>query len=389
MKTVFLKPRFKGLRLHSLYEELVKHPPDDYSIIVSKNYQKSPYTKVTSKHHNYLYKQLIYNFGSLPYIISQLRESSIPYENYDLIFASQHVLNSKKPWLTDLEFSNALTGYCNLTLCKNVISKKLNSKSCKAILPWSKWAENTLLKALDCKNFENKINVVRYTVSPKTKPRSIKKDEKIRILFMGSNNPANIHSFEFKGLYETIDAFIELQRKYDNLELVVRSIVPSDIKKKVKKFSNIKIIEESLSERDLEKLYQSSDIFPHSGFEVMNLSVLEAMSYGIPVIATSLYNTPEAIQHMKNGILIELPNPRLFYTKHDTPNDFSKSFLNHMRALRPYMREKLVKYMALIIGDSALRHKIGREAELTIREGEFSLKKRNSLLKTIFDEATQ
>jgi len=256
-------------------------------------------------------------------------------------------------------------------------------------LPWSKWAENTLRNALDCKNFENKINVVRYTVSPKTKPLSIKKDKKIHIFFIGSNNPANIHSFEFKGLYETIDAFIELQRKYDNLELVVRSIVPSDIKKRVKKFSNIKIIEESLSERDLEKLYLSSDIFSHSGFEVMNLSVLEAMSYGIPVIATSLYNTPEAIQHMKNGILIELPNPRLFYTKHDIPNDFSKSFLNHMRALRPYMREKLVKYMALLIEDSALRHKMGREAELTIRQGEFSLKKRNSLLKNIFDDATQ
>ena len=49
-------------------------------------------------------------------------------------------------------------------------------------------------------------------------------------------NPGNLLSYEFKGLYETIDAFIELQKEYDNLELVVRSIVPDVIKEKCKKY---------------------------------------------------------------------------------------------------------------------------------------------------------
>ena len=33
MKTVFLKPRFKGLTIHSLNNELIENPPQNYKII--------------------------------------------------------------------------------------------------------------------------------------------------------------------------------------------------------------------------------------------------------------------------------------------------------------------------------------------------------------------
>ena len=374
--------------LHSLYNELIKNPPDDYKIITVNSIQKHPLTKTASKYHNYYYKQLLYHIGSLPYILSQLAESSAKYENCDIIFASQHVITTEKPWVVDLEYSNALAGYFDLSLCKNIISRKLKSKSCKAILPWSNWAAETLRNSMDCRDFQDKIKVIRYTVSPKN-IRNIEKDKSlIRVLFLGSINPANLESFEFKGLYEILDAFIDLQKKYDNLELVIRSLVSPEIKEKVKKYSNIKILEKPLSPEELEKLYVSSDIFPHSGFEVLNLSVLEAMSYGLPVICTSLYNTPELISHMKNGMLIDLQNPSLFYTKYKTPNDYSKSFLNSMRALRPYMTDKIKECMKLLIEDSSLRYKIGRQASMTIEGGEFSLTNRNSLLKDVLDASS-
>jgi len=202
-------------------------------------------------------------------------------------------------------------------------------------------------------------------------------------------NPSNANSFEFKGLYETLDAFIELQKKYDNLELIIRSIVTPEIKEKAGKYSNIKILEQPLSPSKLEELYQSTDIFPHAGFETLNLSVLDAMSYGIPVIATSLYNTPELIKHMKNGILIDLPDSSLFYTKNKAVNDHTRSFVYSMRKLRPYMKEKLKESMSMLIEDGTLREKLGREAAATIHEGEFSMRNRKNLFKEVFDNATQ
>ena len=35
-KTVFLKPRFKGLSIHSLNYELIKNPPQSYKIITEQ-----------------------------------------------------------------------------------------------------------------------------------------------------------------------------------------------------------------------------------------------------------------------------------------------------------------------------------------------------------------
>lgn len=388
MKTILLKPRFEGMPLHSLYRELVKYPPENYNVVASSDFQKHYLAKIASKHHNYYYKHLLYYFGSLPYVLTQLTQRTEKYSSYDLIYASQHVISTKKPWMVDLEYSNALGGYFDLTMSRNIISKKLKEKSCRAILPWSNWAYETLRNSINCKGFEDKIRVIRYTVTPKNITNLRKDKSSIRILFVGSINPANVNSFEFKGLYEILAAFIDLQKKYDDLELIIRSAVSPEIKEKAKKYSSIRIIENPLSNEELEKLYLTSDIFAHSGFEVLNLSILEAMSYGIPVIATSLYNTPELIKHMHNSILIDLPNPKLFYTKYGTPSDFSKSFLNSMIKLRPYMTQKLVEFMKLLIEDSSLRRKIGKEAYNTIEGGEFSIKNRNKLLKEIFDDAT-
>jgi glycosyltransferase involved in cell wall biosynthesis len=324
--------------------------------------------------------------GGLPYVLSQLNESKKDY-SYDIIYASQHVISTTKPWVVDLEFANALAGYCSLISCKNIIAKKLKSKECKAILPWSNWSKETLLNSLDCEEFSDKIQVLRYTVSPKSFHR-IKKDRSIiRLLFLGSMNPANANNFEFKGLYEIMDAFIDLQRKYDNLELVIRSTITPEIKEKAKKYPNIKILSDPLTDSEIQELFMSSDIFPHTGFEVLNLSVLEAMSYGLAVVATSLYNTPEAIQHMKNGLLISPPQPSVYYNKNKTPNDYSRTFLKSMRRVRPFMTGKIKESLKLLIEDSSLRNKISYEAVRTINEGEFSIKNKNFLLKEIFDSS--
>jgi hypothetical protein len=98
------------------------------------------------------------------------------------------------------------------------------------------------LNSVDSEKFKHKIHTVRYTVSSKSENLDNKDTSTIRILFLGSMNAANLLSYEFKGIYETVEAFIELQKEFDNLELVIRSIVPNTLKEKCKKFPNIKIL---------------------------------------------------------------------------------------------------------------------------------------------------
>ena len=388
LKNVVIKTRFKGAVLHGLYNEMIKNPPINYKITTPHNTEISPLTKFTFQVDSNLYKKFLYQFGGFPYLITQITGEKIDYDKCDLIFAAQHLIKTKKPWVVDLEFVNALAGYCNIHWVKNLISKKLRTKECKYILPWSNWGANTVLNSLDCAGFKDKIKVVRYTVSPK----NIKKDQKksgIRMVFVGSINQCGRMREMYKGLYENVEAFIQLQDKYDNLELIIRSSVTPEVRVKVNKYPNIKIIDSPLSSSQLEELYLSADIFPHMGYEALNLSTLEAMSYGIPVIATNLYNIPEAITHMKNGMLIELPDSKLLYTKNGCPNEYSNPPTQVIKKFRSSMIEKIKDCMRMLIEDSSLRHNIEREASQTIKSGEFSIQHRNSLLKEIFDESTE
>ena len=387
MKTVVLKTRFKGAVLHGLYNEMIKNPPQGYKVTTPNMEEKSQLTKATFQVDNNLYKRFLYQFGALPYLSMQLKGEKIDYSNCDLIFAAQHLIKTERPWVVDLEFVNALAGYCNIYFAKNIISKKLNSNECKAILPWSNWGSNTLLNSIDCTTFKDKIRVVRYTVPPKTRRNDVQKSG-IRMLFVGSINECGRMREMYKAIYENMEAFIQIQDKYDDLELVIRSNVTPEIRERASKYQNIKIVDTPLSNTQMEDLYRSADIFPHVGYEALNLSTLEAMSYGIPVIATNIYNIPEAITHMKNGMLIDLPNPSLFYTRESCPNEYSNPPLGTMKKFRISVVDKTKECMKMLIEDSSLRNNIGREAECTIGSGEFSIEHRNSILKEIFDKAT-
>ena len=388
MKNVVLKTRFKGVLLHRLYNEMFNNPPIGYKFIVPQNIKKSPLTKVTFQINNNFYKKALYQFGALPYLSMQLKGKKTDYDKCDLIFSAQHLIKTKKPWIVDLEFVNALAGYCNIYWVKKLISKTLRTNECKYILPWSNWGANTVLNSIDCTGFKDKIKVVRYTVSPK-KIEKIQKKSNIRMLFVGSINQCGKMREMYKGLHENVEAFIQIQHKYDNLEFVIRSSVPTEIRERISKYPNIKIIDKLLSPIELEELYLSADIFPHVGYEALNLSTLEAMSYGIPIIVSNLYNIPEAVTHMKNGILIDLPDPKLLYTKNGCPNEYANPPIDVIKKFRSTIVEKTKESMIKLIEDTSFRHSITKEAIKTISHGEFSMQYRNSLLKEIFDESTK
>jgi glycosyltransferase involved in cell wall biosynthesis len=387
MKKVFIKTRFPGIPLHSLYNDIINMPPTNYEIIVENNKNINKLTYVANKSQNIISKSFVHYFGGFPYVYSQTRQKLNEYEKYDLIFASQHIINAKQPWVVDFEFANALSGYSDMRFCKNLILKKLSSKQCKFILPFSKWAEETLEKSFDCKEIRDKIRILRPTVKEKQKNKIRKEDESIQILFVGSANPANLNDYEFKGIKETIDAFINLQKKYEKIQLVIRSKISYKIREKIKKFPNIKVIEKILTKNELDELYKNSDISVHIGFLNLNATIFEAMSYGIPVIASSLFNIPELITDMKNGILLEIPNSEKFYSKNGCPKDYSYSFIKNMKKTHAIMTEKLEEALKKLIEDKSLRERIGNEASKSFEKGEFSINNRNKIIKEVFDNA--
>jgi glycosyltransferase involved in cell wall biosynthesis len=239
---------------------------------------------------------------------------------------------------------------------------------------------------LNCRSFEGKIETLHFGIAPRDFVKK-KEDDKLRLLFVGSTNLLNYLNFEWKGGFEVVDAFLDLNKKYDGLELVIRSWVPTEIKEKCANNLNIKIFYSSMSDQALARLYASSDIVVFPAHLNLGMAILEAMSYELPVIARAVYDVPEAVEDMKTGVLLSPLSKLPYYIWNGGPNHYDLGLLHGIRRYRPLLVKQIVEKASLLIEDSSLRGKLGREARSLIEQGEFSIRNRNEKLKRIFDEA--
>ena len=388
LKRILLKPRFEGHKIHSLYSEIIRNPPPGYAIEYRDKFiQNSRIYTLDNKAANPVLRELIYHLKPIIYIASQKKQKN-NFEGYDMVYASQHVLfNSSIPWITDLEFVNALAAFGNVSLIKNWIRKQLETEKCKFIMPWSEWAKETLILSMDYSKFKEKIKVIRYTVNPKKVVKH--KHDGIEFLFVGSSNPMNVKNIQFKNLKETILAFNRISEKYDGVHLTLRSYLPPNLKFLVEHNPMISIIDSFLDIEDLYKLYLNADIFVLPSHETCGIAILDAMSFELPVIAMNIYDMPEVITHMQNGILIDGHKDMQYYTKYKSPSDYSWKFVSGIRKYSDYIVNQLELYFAKLVEDSSLRNKLAVEARKTIEKGRLSIEKRNKDLAEVFEATTK
>lgn len=387
-KKVLLKPRFRGRSLHSLYDEAIENPPPGFTLEYEKDDEKDlGIYSLDSKSVNPIIKELSYHLKPFPYLIAQKMQKN-NFSGYDLVYASQHFLfDSRVPWVTDLEYANALVAYGNISVVKNIVRNALESKKCKFILPWSEWSKETLLNSIDCNNLKDKIKVIRYTVKPKQ--ISKRPHETVNFLYVGSSNLMNWRNIMFKSLKETIIAFDSISKKYDNIHLTVRSYLPPKLKELASRNTKITIIDSILSKEKLYQLYLDSDVFVLPSHETLGISLLDAMSFELAPIAINIYDIPEAITHMKSGLLVEGHKDMRYYTKTRIPYDYSWRFASGMAKYSDYLVKELQLYFKLLIEDSSLRKKLAVEARKTIEVGQFSMENRNTHLSSVFESSTK
>lgn len=130
-----------------------------------------------------------------------------------------------------------------------------------------------------------------------------RKDKKsFDILYAGRMNP-------LKGVHYLIEAFKQLDLKNCTLHLVGGNEYPPGwLEKTLSKSNNIKYYG-SVPYNQLSKIYLSCDIFVFpSLYEGFGLVVLEALSHGLPVIATKTGVASDILSDPKIGLLIEKRN---------------------------------------------------------------------------------
>ncbi len=125
----------------------------------------------------------------------------------------------------------------------------------------------------------------------------------------------------YKGLPLLLQVWQEIQRKHNHVGLLLVGSGGLDIhncEAQLKEYVKANDLQESIhftgSVCNVHEYLQASDIFVFpTESEAFGISLIEAMSCGLPVISTSVGGVKDILQHRQNGLIVEAGNFRHLY----------------------------------------------------------------------------
>ena len=141
------------------------------------------------------------------------------------------------------------------------------------------------------------------------KSKTTNNEHTIRILFLS-------RVVRTKGIYEAIESFSILSKKYDNVELLVAGDGPElqAVKGYVTShhLSNIKFLG-YVGEKAKKKVFLNSHIYFFPSYhEGMPISVLEAMAFGLPVVTRAVGGLKDFFKNGEHGFITNSRDPKYF-----------------------------------------------------------------------------
>src|SRR3989344_2106512 len=341
---VFINPG-----VHPQFEEIINFPPKNVKYI---------YNKPKGNHNDFFMrkKRIFITFVQRYLQIPRMAKIKNA-KKYDLIHSTRGILiRNKKPWIVDLESGAAFAGLEWVSLkkpiMKKIIRRYLSSPYCKKIIPQSEAAKKTLLENIDCSGFEDKIETLYlayHTTKLKRKPSSI-----VRLSFIGRD-------FYEKGGHDVQEAFKILNKKYPGkVSLKYKGNVPEKHKlnlPNVKKF--------------YEEIFGDCDIYVQpTTIDSFGVSILEAMSTGLPIVCTDDFTLPELVEDGFNGFLVKSHVHWYPYLLEGKSQEYQKMAEQD----HPETVKELVEKLSILIENRELREKMGINSFALVESGKFSIK---------------
>jgi glycosyltransferase involved in cell wall biosynthesis len=215
-----------------------------------------------------------------------------------------------KPYVIELDNPYVLTFY-NLTwfaLMRPILRSLLLNPRCRRIVCISEACKRTLRIELGDRVADKAVVVYPYMADRTDRPRPPAarqdKEERVNFLFVSTE-------FYLKGGRETLHAFEKLAATHPNAHLTMVTFVPSEIASQYENRPWVTFVPANLDKQDLFRLYYDpADVFLMPTYwDSFGMVFLEAVSFGLPIIATTLYTLPEMVENGRSGLLIEPPFP--------------------------------------------------------------------------------
>lgn len=376
-------------RPHSILRSLLEDPPEGYEVVGGLSFWDRAIALVSSSNRVYyrLHRSILRKV--LPvHLLKSLVESvaqRLP-PDIGLVYAWGHVVFRKVPWVVEMEWVTQLVDYrlSSFYRWRGLLEDRLVSSYCRRIVCRSEFNRNHIMRNLGAGRLDDKCVVIPQTVRPKQFFRA-RKSGRTRILYVGSSDVPG--GFEQKGGHVLLEAFRHLREQVPSVELVLRSDVPPPLLA-CRNIPGVRLIEQPISQAELEREFTDADIFAIPAHSTPTV-ILEAMSYGLPVVTTDVYENAEIIRDGVTGLLIPRSRfVRYFADEGRLMPDFDHpGYYNGISTLDQEMVGALVNRLRLLVKNPVLRRSLGRAAKREIDVGRFSLKRRNDLLGKAFDAA--
>lgn len=290
-------------------------------------------------------------------------------EKYDLIHCAHCLSLNKTPWVCDIEFVGqfwvaALMG-SNGYFGKSKVQKILSSEYCKKIMAWTEWSKDGIINEFP--EISDKVEIVYPGIPEQKIKKSFSKN--ISLLFVGRD-------FNTKGGQIAVEIFDKLTKKYPHVFADVVSDTPSKILQKYKGNKKINFYKLMSHEKLFREIYPKADIFVYPTFsDTFGFAILEAQSFGLPVVATKTQDTHtirEIIVNGKTGFII---------------NALGANYITQIAS--PDIIQQMTKKIEMLIKNKKMLQEMSKNCIKEIRSGKFSTKRRDEKLKRIYREAVR
>ncbi|MGA2916324.1 MAG: glycosyltransferase [Sedimentisphaerales bacterium] len=320
----------------------------------------------------------------------------IPRKRKLLFLPSVPYILGQHPWVIEIEdpisllFPFVHNGHtCSENFHKSpylpVFKALFESKSCKAIITHVKSTAESLPKLFQSTKLASKVKHVPLGVKlPKVYHEAEKEDGKVRILFNNSWHQDS-RNFFIRGGLDVLAAFDRLHKNYPNVLLTLRTSLPSMNPRymRIIEQNHIGVIDRFLPDQEWETLMINSDIYLLPSDRIHVVSILEAMSYGLAVVASDGWGVQDYVEHRRNGMVVKGR-----YGKVTWMDDESGMLCENYAIMQredPYVIDNMVEILSSLVKDKQLRCRLGRQAREDVKD-KYNLENWNNGLKQVFDQ---
>jgi glycosyltransferase involved in cell wall biosynthesis len=305
----------------------------------------------------------------------------------------------QNPWLLEIEdpttlfyplIHNGHTSHVQLSRSPffPIVKALLESRQCKGILTHMKSTQQLVGTLFDSEIIRGKVHYTPVGVKlPARWQRHEPQldDEPIDLLFINSWSqiPAN---FLYRGGLDVLEAFAILRRRYPQLRLTLRSHLPRLYPRfyRIMEAGWVRVIDRFLLPEEMADLHARSHIFLLPAARIHILSLLQAMSYGLAVVASDGWGIDEYISHERNGLVVKGRYGKVSWA--DEEAGILRENYGPMSEPDPVVVEGLVQAISRLVEDRELRARLGQAARADV-ETKYNMSQWNRGLKTVLDKA--